>query len=139
MRSFRTTIPHKYKAGKSNRKINTNSIMNMHWGKRKEIHDSFQSIMKPLLAKCPTDRTGDIRYRISLGFYAGKSTKVADLDNFLILMKWATDVWKSHMGIDDNFNIVIESRVVYMGKEHDERVVFQVEETMDLVGKRQYI
>lgn len=88
------------------------------------------------MSRWDTRKEAGYRYRIAVGFYAGKSTKNVDTDNFFILLKWAIDVWRKHMGIDDNINIVVETSCVYLGKQADEQVIFQVIPTLDITGHR---
>ena len=130
MLMFKCQIPHTYTAGKSTRKVSTNAILSMHWQSRKKIHDEAVAVCSTIFQQQPSlGHTPDSTYRISLGFYSGKSTKVFDLDNLSILAKYAIDAFRNtKLTVDDNFHWIKEIRIVYLGKLDKEAVIFQAEQ-----------
>lgn len=102
----------------------------MHWRTRQQIHDEAVSVCEGIFAGQPSlGHTIDSTYRISLGFYSGKSTKVFDIDNLSMLGKWAIDAFKNvKLTVDDNFRAIKEVRYVYLGKRETEAVIFQAEQ-----------
>ena len=104
----------------------------MHWGKRQSIHDMMVTEYINIFKSMPVYGHGnEDTYRISLGFYSGKSTKVYDLDNASMILKWAIDAWKTTQTFDDNFNFVTEVRIKYRGKKAKEEMWFQVEKNVE--------
>ena len=127
---FKCPIPHTYTAGKSTRKVSTNDILSMHWQTRKKIHDEVVAVCEDIFRLQPSlGHTLDSTYRISLGFYSGKSTKVFDIDNLAMLGKWSIDAFRNtKLTVDDNFRNIKEVRYVYLGKRDKEAVIFQAEQ-----------
>jgi hypothetical protein len=113
-------------AGKSRRKLSWNDILSMHWQKRKTIHDQVLAVCGDIFSRQPSlGHSPHDTYRVSFGFYSGKSTKRYDLDNFPA--KWVIDAWCNNMTFDDNFRYITEVRIVYLGKKDEEQMLFQVE------------
>lgn len=128
MKIFSVTIPHMFQYGKNYRKISLNQILNMNWMNRKVLHDNMFEAYKQVLAVIPAIGVGkEDTYRVSLGFYAGKSTKTCDADNFMYIMKVFTDVLKEKLGVDDSIFRIPEQRIVFLGRKENEQLIAQLE------------
>lgn len=128
MKIFSVTIPHMFTYGKTTRKISLNQILSMNWMKRKLLHDSMMESYSAILKALPAIGVGkEDTFRVSLGFFAGKSTKTCDADNFMYILKVFTDALKVKLGVDDSIFRIPEQRIVYLGRKDEEQLLAQLE------------
>ena len=100
----------------------------MGWQKRRTVHDMIANSITGLLSALPPIAvTNDATYRISFGFWSGKSTGNVDIDGMCYLGKVAIDCLAKKLAINDSIHRIKEVRYVYLGKQEDESVVMQVE------------
>lgn len=127
---FKVGVPHQFWKDKDKlHKITLNEVLAMKWQTRNELHKQMreiydQSLKQVRLKKWTEDKD---QYRISFGYYSGKSTKNFDLDNLGYLQKVWIDAFADFMAINDHFRKIVEVRTVYLGQAENECVIAQVE------------
>lgn len=121
-------IPYHYQAGKSVRRIMLNALMSMHFQKRNKLKTMFQSSLTELIKSNIKlmGHTNISTYQVNFTFYADKSTKSCDVDGFAMAGKWAIDVLKLSLGVDDSFKFITAVSYLYGGKAKDEALVMTV-------------
>jgi len=132
---LKAIIPHSIKVGKSTRKLSANYLLGG-WKKYQGAHTVWLKVTEPIIADAYHNKifahVNEAKYRISLGFYKGKSSKRFDISNFSLLLKWAEDLLIKHTPIpDDSYVYIVESRCIYLGQSEsgDEECILQL--TMD--------
>ena len=112
-------IPHSIQHGKSIRKLSNNYLLGG-WQVYNDAHHAWLNSTKHTIHQAYSrnqfPHVNESKYRLSIGFYKGKSSKRFDISNFSLLLKWVEDVLVQVTPIpDDSYAYIVESRCVYLG------------------------